>query len=343
MFKKILSVATVVLVGVIVFMAREEIGEAFGHMGTMNGWILLLLIPAQLVMYFAAGQIYFSYIRSSGKGKKMSALKLMRISFELNFVNHVIPSGGVSGLAYLSWRLKSAGIRAGQAAMMQVVRYGLVAVATAVVMSVAAVVLAFGGIKFSVVMFSLLIAFGLFFAVVFVIWLIQKRKRIDFFGRMFSLVVNKVVGVVTFGRVKRLLTAVKVEKFLTELHEDYLLVMRDKRTLKKPFLWSVFYSLLDSGTFYITFLALGADVSFAPVIIAQGLASIVGTIVVTPGGAGFYEVVMAGYFVATGIDPAVAVAATVVTRVVVLLGTIGSGWGFYQHALLAGGKKRKKK
>jgi uncharacterized protein (TIRG00374 family) len=342
MFKKILSIATVVLVGVVIWFARDEIVEAFHHLGQMNLWIFLLLIPAQLIMYFAAGQVYFSYVRSLKNVKKVSTWKLMRISFELNFVNHIIPSGGVSGLAYLTWRMKSAGIRAGQAAMMQVVRYGLVALATALVMSVAAVVLIFIGVKLSVVFFSFLAAFGMLAVVVFVLWLIQKRKRIDFFGRVSSLVVNKIVKMVTFGKVKRILSAAKVDKFLEELHNDYNSIMKDKRSLKKPFFWSIFYSLMDSGTFYITFLALGADVNFAPVIIAQGLASIVGTVVVTPGGAGFYEVAMAGYFVATGIDPAMAVAATVVTRVVVLLGTIGSGWGFYQHALLSGGKKRKK-
>jgi uncharacterized protein (TIRG00374 family) len=344
MFKKILSVATLVLVAVIIFAARDEVIEAFHHMGEMNIWILLFLIPAQLVMYYAAGQIYFSYIRSSKKAKKMSTWKLMRISLELNFVNHVIPSGGLSGLAYLTWRMKEAGITAGQAAMMQVIRYGLVAVATALVMSIAAVVLALIGVNIWVVVFSLLLALGLVAVVAFVVWLIQKRKRINFFGHICSKVVNGVVRAVTFGKVKNILTATRVDKFLGELHNDYNYVMKDRRTLAKPFLWSIAYSLLDSGTFYITFLALGVDVNFAPVIIAQGLASIVGTVVVTPGGAGFYEVVMTGYFVAAGISPSVAVAATVVTRVVVLLGTIGSGWGFYQHALLSkkGGKGAKR-
>ncbi|MDR2064035.1 MAG: flippase-like domain-containing protein [Candidatus Nomurabacteria bacterium] len=343
MFKKILSIATVVLVGVVVWMARDEIGEALHHLARMNIWIFLLIIPAQLVMYFAAGQVYFSYIRSTKKMKKVSTWKLMRISFELNFVNHIVPSGGVSGLAYLAWRLKSVGIKAGQAAMMQVVRYGLVAIATALVMSVSAVILALTGVKLSVAIFSLLVAVGLLAAVAFVVWLIQKRKRIDFFGTLFSRAINKIVRFLSFGKVKHVLAAAKVEKFLGELHTDYGYMMGNKKALKRPFLWSVFYSLMDSGTFYITFLALGADVGFAPVIIAQGLASIVGTVVVTPGGAGFFEVVMAGYFVATGIDPAVAVAATVVTRVVVLLGTIGSGWGFYQHALLSeSGKKGRK-
>ena len=56
---------------------------------------------------------------------------------------------------------------------------------------------------------------------------------------------------------------------------------------------------------------------------------------VTPGGLGGYEGAMVLIMVATGVNPSVAVITVIVTRICVLLGTILSGWGFYQHALMS--------
>ena len=79
-------------------------------------------------MYYAAGQIYFAFLRQR-KGFTISTPKLTRISLEINFVNHAIPSGGVSGLAYLVWRLKEMRITAGQISFIHVLRYAICALA----------------------------------------------------------------------------------------------------------------------------------------------------------------------------------------------------------------------
>jgi uncharacterized membrane protein YbhN (UPF0104 family) len=68
--------------------------------------------------------------------------------------------------------------------------------------------------------------------------------------------------------------------------------------------------------------------------IAEGVASVVGTVVPTPGGLGGYEGAMVAIMAATGVDLSVSIIVVAVTRVCVLLGTILSGWGFYQAALL---------
>jgi uncharacterized membrane protein YbhN (UPF0104 family) len=69
--------------------------------------------------------------------------------------------------------------------------------------------------------------------------------------------------------------------------------------------------------------------------IAEGVASVVGTVMVTPGGLGGYEGAMVLIMVATGVAPSVAMITVIVTRICVLLGTVLSGWGFYQHALMS--------
>ena len=138
-FKKILSVITLVLVGVIAYGAFTSetvidgqnmtmIQATWEAFRSMNIWVLLILIPEQVLMYYAAGQIYFAFLRQR-KGFKISTPKLTRISLEINFVNHAIPSGGVSGLAYLVWRLKEMHITAGQISFIHVLRYAICALA----------------------------------------------------------------------------------------------------------------------------------------------------------------------------------------------------------------------
>ena len=65
----------------------------------------------------------FSYLRQKGVLKGVSLLTQMRMSLELNFVNHVLPSGGVSGFSYLNWRLNNLGVSGARATMSQLVRY----------------------------------------------------------------------------------------------------------------------------------------------------------------------------------------------------------------------------
>ena len=60
---------------------------------------------------------------------------------------------------------------------------------------------------------------------------------------------------------------------------------------------------------------------------------------VTPGGAGAYEAIMVGFLTVAGINPGVALLAILLTRVLLMLGTIVAGYAFYQQAILAHGKR----
>jgi uncharacterized protein (TIRG00374 family) len=337
--KRIISIATLVLVAILIFFSRHELVEAAKHIPNMNIWILLLFIPMQALMFFAAGEIYFSYLRAKGKLKGESIFGLTRLSLEINFVNHVVPSGGVSGLGYMMWRLKNYGVSAGQATIMHLVRYLLVALVTTVVMIVSTIFLALSGVALGAIIFSAAIALAMFAAVVIAVVVLSKEERVHKLCKFVVKFVNQFVKAVTFGKIPKVVKQHTVDAYFTDLRHDYVEVMKDKKILVRPATWAIVYSLMDSGTFWIAFLALGAGVSFFPVAIAQGMASIVGMIAITPGGVGIFEGAMVMYFVATGINPGTAIIATLVTRMVVMTTTIATGWGFYQHSLLSGGKK----
>lgn len=91
--------------------------------------------------------------------------------------------------------------------------------------------------------------------------------------------------------------------------------------------------------FSIAFWALGTPINPAALVIGYGVASLAGFFMVTPGGAGGYEVLMIGFLVSAGIDRGAAVAAILLSRTILVIGTVASGYIFYQLALNKYGRK----
>ena len=58
----------------------------------------------------------------------------------------------------------------------------------------------------------------------------------------------------------------------------------------------------------------------------------------TPGGTGVYEAIMIIFLTMAGMSPDVAIAGIILTRAILLTGTIVFGYIFYQHALIKYGK-----
>src|SRR5690606_26360485 len=86
------------------------------------------------------------------------------------------------------------------------------------------------------------------------------------------------------------------------------------------------------------FWALGAPVDPAIVLIAYGLSSITAITVVTPGGAGAYEAVMIAFLASAGVAADIAIAGTLLARVILMVGTIVFGYLFYQDTIVRHGK-----
>ena len=71
-FRTILTLLTAVLVGYVVYQNWPDIVEATRHLSETNIFVLLLLVPEQLFMYYACGEIFFSYLRRRKDVKKIS-------------------------------------------------------------------------------------------------------------------------------------------------------------------------------------------------------------------------------------------------------------------------------
>ena len=303
----------------------------------MNVPVLLALIPEQALMYFAAGQIYFAVLKQR-KSFKVSKAKLTRISLEINFVNHALPSGGASGLAYLIWRLKDLHVTAGQISFIHALRYGICAIANTVQTFIAIAIVMIAGCvqpnNYWALRLAAAIAVGIW-VLLLVCWLIvRKQKNVDWLSTNATKFVNRVIRKLTRGKRRKVLNEDSVVRFFGDLRNDYLWIRRNRKILGGPIIWGAIFSFLELATYWVVGIAMGHPEILPQIMIAEGIASVVGTVVPTPGGLGGYEGAMVAVMAATGVDLSVSIIVVAVTRVCVLLGTILSGWGFYQAALM---------
>lgn len=336
-----LSIVTFILIAVIIFFTRHELVRAFELLGQVNLWILALLLPVQLLMYFAGGEMMFSYLRSKKVISHVPPATQAQLALEMNFVNHVLPSAGVSGVSYMTWRLGKLGVSPGRATMAQVVRFAMGFASFAFLLAIAVLVVTIDGnlnrwiilVSASLVMFMAIVTVG-------GVYLISNRKRIDKFAKWITRTANRLVWRLTRGKKRVILRAEQVEAFFDDMHGDFMELAKDKRKLIQPFLWGLLFTAMDVAVFWVTFWALGQPVNPAPILIAYGVATLAGFVVVTPGGAGAYEAIMVTFLAIAGLDQGAAIAGIVLARVILLLSTIGFGYLFYQHALIKYGRRK---
>jgi hypothetical protein len=323
----------------VVYFGWPEIAQAWGLLGSVNGWILSLLIPVQLLSYYAVGNIIFLYLRSKGNIRDISHWSMARMALELNFVNHILPSGGAAGFSYLGWLLSHHGVTAGRAAMAQIIRFALMFLTFIglLLFAVLALILDNNVNRVTIltcVVLSLLVIGG----ALFVIYIIGSATRLKKFSKWLSRAADWVVSLVTFGKKKNVVNHQKIEEFFNELHVDYVEIRNDKGILKKPLIWAIIANVSDVLLLSIAFWSLGFWVSPATLLIAFGVSGLSGFISVTPGGAGVYEAIMIAFLASAGVPPDIAIAGTLLARVALLSGTIIFGYIFYQLTILKYGK-----
>lgn len=339
-FRAVLSVLTAALVGYVIYQNWPDILDTLDHLGETNVFVLLLLIPEQLFMYYACGQIFFSYLRNRKNVQEFSNGEILRISTELNFVNHAIPAGGVGGLAFLTYRLMPFGVSAGQASFLYLFRYAVTTVINYAQALIAIVILLVLNLipeeaKW-IIPVSLLMNMGVFFFLWLIVYIASSGKRIEFFSRTVSKAMNVAVRLVTFGHKKQLMRYAKISSYFADIHESVKIAKENKRYLKKPALWGLIYSFCEIATYWIVAISLGRPELLPFIMVGEAIGSVFDGIVPY----GLYELGMAGVMIALGVDFPTATIVTVMTRVITLLFTIVSGSVPYYKAIQ--GKKNAK-
>lgn len=329
----ILAILTAILVGYVIYQNWPDILNTLNHLQDTNVFVLLLLIPEQLFMYYACGQIFFSYLKNRRSVRKFSNKEILSISTELNFVNHAVPAGGIGGLAFLTYRMHPYGVSAGQASFLYVFRYAVTTVINYAQALIAILVLfAFNLVPDEakwIIPVAFLMNTGVLLFLWFVVYVASNGKRINFFSERITQLANSAIRFLTFGHKRTLMRQDKIRTYFADIHDSVKIAKDNKQFLKKPALWGLIYSLCEVGTYWIVAISLGRPELLPYIMVGEAIGSVFDGIIPY----GLYELGMAGVMIALGVDFPTATIVTVMTRVITLVFTIASGSVPYYKAI----------
>ncbi|MDB5182264.1 MAG: hypothetical protein JWO47_48 [Candidatus Saccharibacteria bacterium] len=326
-----INVFTIAALLLLVIISRSAIVAAFKKLGQLNASALLLMIPLQTLNYYSVARLYKDYFKSQGEDLKISTM--LSITMELNFVNHVFPSGGVSGFSYLSLRLKQSGISTAKSTLAQIVRFALTFISFLALLFLGMLILALRRHTSPLtILVSSTIAFMTLFGTVVGTYIISDEDRIKAFTGWLPKALNKIIGIFRRGN-RDTINIAKVESTMEDLHRDYMVLSQDWRNLKKPLLWALLVNVTDVLTIYAVYLAFGSFVNPGALIIAYAVANFAGLVAILPGGVGIYEGLMTATLTSAGVDKALALSATVVYRVLNMLYALPLGYYLYHRAV----------
>ncbi len=150
---------------------------------------------------------------------------------ELNFVNNVFPSGGVSGFSYFGVRMKKEGVSSGQSTLVQLMRFVLIFVSFQVLLAVGLFVLAVEGQASNmVILIAGSLSTLLFVGTILMTYIIGSKKRINGFFNTLTRFLNRTIHLVRKKNPETINVA-RVEGMFTELHESYLILKKTPKYL----------------------------------------------------------------------------------------------------------------
>lgn len=114
----------------------------------------------------------------------------------------------------------------------------------------------------------------------------------------------------------------RVEKFIVGFEE----VARDRRLIKMDLFLALSIWILIYLKTYILFLGFGYDVNFMVVVIVVTISLFISSVMIVPGGIGLVEMAMITLYAASGVDPGIAAAVSVLDRFIFYFFALGIGY-----------------
>lgn len=332
--KQIFTLITIVALVGMAYALRHQILDTIDNLGKVNTLALLLILPLEGLNYHAQTRLYqgiFVILKHY-----INYGFLYRLSLELNLVNNLFPSGGVSGFSYFGLRMRSQNVSAAQATLGQLMKMILVYVAFQIMLFLGLIMLAIDGHASGLlILVAGSLATLLFVGTFGLAFIIGSKRRINSFFTFLTRIANRVIHVFRPSHPETI-NVKRAEGVFTELHDNYLVIKRNLRSLKQPLLYGLMANLTEVAVIYVVYLAFGHVVNPGAVIIAYAVANFAGLVSVLPGGVGIYEALMTGVLAAGGISPAVSIPVTVMYRILNMLLQLPPGYVLYQRALRHG-------
>lgn len=305
--------------------------EAFRTFARLNLLWLILIIPIQIGNHYSVAKFYQTYLRTLGEN--VPTKELIKVSLEMNFVNNVFPSGGVSGFGYLGLRLKKLGVKGSKSTLLQTSRHILTFLSFILYLFVALILLSlFGSASRLIVLIASSLSSIIIFTALALIYLVSDEARIKQFTAALPRLVNQVFHALHLTRTP-VIDIERIERLFGDFHKDYVHVRKNWKDLRHPFLWTMMMNFTEILTIFVVYLSFAHIVNPGAIIIAYAVANAAGLVAILPGGVGVYEGLMAGIMASAGVEKALALSATLVYRVANMGIFLPVGYFFYERAL----------
>jgi uncharacterized protein (TIRG00374 family) len=330
-WKLLVNVITALALLALIVAIHTQLADTFRNLFRVNAWLLLLIIPVEYLNYDAQARLYQGLFKIVGN--RLSFRKMFETSLELNFVNSVFPSGGVTGISYFGVRMRDQEITGAKATVVQLLKLVLLFLSFEVLIVLGLFFLAIEGHMNSLIllvagMVTTLLVIG---TAVFA-YIIGSKRRIAGFFTWATRVLNKILTLFKRGN-SDTINVERARILFEDLHENYMLIRKDIPGLRQPFFWALMANFWEVVAVYVVYAAFGEFVNFGAVILAYAVANFAGLVSILPGGIGIYEGLMTLVLTATGVPSRLSLPVTVMYRVINTLVQLPPGYYYYHRTL----------
>lgn len=332
-WRGILTVVTFVALAILIYGVRKDIGGVIDNLKKVNAFALVFLLPIEAINYDAYARLYIGLMKILGN--RVSYRDMYKLNLELNFVNHILPSGGVSGISYFTLRMRAFNVSGPKATLSQLMKLLLLYVSFQPLLILGVFFLALRGHVNNLIMVVVSSIVTLLVVGTFAfIYMIEDRQRINIVLTAITKALNKLLSF--FRRNPETINVEGAQRAFGELHDNYQLFKENWRALKMPFVFMLVANITEVAAVYVVYIAFGELVNVGAVILAYAVANFAGLISVLPAGIGIYEGLMTAVLAATGIAAGTSIPVTIMYRVLNMAIQLTPGYYFYHKALKAG-------
>lgn len=334
-WKLILNLVTLAALVILIYAIRDQLSDTISNLGRVNAWLLLLLIPVEALNYHAQAKLYQGLFKMVGN--KLPYKFLYTTSLELNFVNHVFPSGGVTGISYFTLRLRDGEkLTGGKATLVHIVKLGLTFLSFELLVVFGLLSLsAMGHVNNLTILVAASLSTLLLVGTAGFVYIVGSKQRINSFFLAVTKGLNRIIQVVR-PRHPETINVSSARRVFDDFHANYAEIKSNSRKLRGPFWYALLANITEVMALYVVYMAFGQYVNIGAVILAYGVANFAGLVSVLPGGIGIYEALMTAVLASAGVPAAVSLPVTIMYRVLNTAIQIPPGYYFYHKALQRG-------
>lgn len=318
-----------VLLGLLFLRGVGQMEQFITLMKDLNIWALLLVIPVRFGYYWANTRFYDHFFSVIYK-KRIPFWHLFEGVVSMNFVNTVVPTGGVSGAAYFAQIFRRE-VSPKQSFIAQFFWYIATFLSLATVLAGSFLILFFSQsiIQVSYRLVLIVVSLLLFVALSIIAMTINPQlfERVLFY---MTRPINWVLKLLRKDKIGERQTTQFVDGYRTLIQ----LFAKDPRRALRPLSDALMCILFEILSIFIVFLAFGQLVNPGMIGAAYIFALLMSMLSFFTSGVGMYEATMVAVEVALGVPFGVAFSVTTIYRLLALWLFIPVGLWFYKRQVL---------